>query len=198
MLIRNLLHFEILKQDLHVKTAFKFKTHWGRVLHMRIGNLTTTGSDNGLSPVRCQAIIWINAGLVLIGPLATNFSEILIEMNAFSSKKMHLKMTSAKWWLFCFGLNVLSDVHGFTKKNKKAESLYSCHLTGMVILNVKIRWLIWWHNSAQKIMHAIISCFVVVRHWSIISISFRVTLLTGTWTIIWFLQGQSRNPGGYG
>ena len=45
------------------------------------------GSDNGLSPGRRQAIIWTSVGILLIGPLGTNFSEILIEMYAFSSKK---------------------------------------------------------------------------------------------------------------
>ena len=38
-------------------------------------NTTTIGSDNGLSPSRHQAIIWINAGILLIGPIGTNFSE---------------------------------------------------------------------------------------------------------------------------
>ena len=38
------------------------------------------GSDNGLSPGWRQAIIWTNAGILLIGPLGTNFSEILIEI----------------------------------------------------------------------------------------------------------------------
>ena len=33
-------------------------THWGRVTHIRISNVTIIGSDNGLSPGRCQAIIW--------------------------------------------------------------------------------------------------------------------------------------------
>ena len=45
-----------------------------------VGNLTIIGSDNGLSPGRHQAIIWTNAGILLIGPLGTNFSEILIEI----------------------------------------------------------------------------------------------------------------------
>ena len=36
------------------------------------------GSDNGLSPNRHQAITWTNAGILLIGPLGTNFNEILI------------------------------------------------------------------------------------------------------------------------
>ena len=52
-------------------------THWGRVMHPCVGKLTIIGSDNGLSPGRPQAIIWTNAGILLIGPLGTNFSEIL-------------------------------------------------------------------------------------------------------------------------
>ena len=49
------------------------------------------GSDNGLSPGRRQAIIWTNAEILLIGPLGINFSEILIEINRFSFKKMCLE-----------------------------------------------------------------------------------------------------------
>ena len=55
-------------------------THWGRVTHIWINKLTIIGSINGLSPGRRQAIIWTNAGILLIGPLGTNFSEILIEI----------------------------------------------------------------------------------------------------------------------
>ena len=83
-------------------------THWGRVAHLCVGNLTVIGSDNGLSPGRRQAIIWTNAGLLLIGPLGTNFSEILIEILTFSFRKMRLKVSSAKWRPFCLGLNVLT------------------------------------------------------------------------------------------
>ena len=86
-------------------------THWGRVTHICIVKLTIIGSDNGLSPGRCQAIIWTNAGILLIGPLGTNFNEILIGIQTFSFKKMHLKMSSAKWRPFCLGLNVLTHWH---------------------------------------------------------------------------------------
>ena len=72
--------------------------------------LTIIGSDNGLSPDRRQAIIWTNDGLLLIGPLGTNFSEILIEILTFSFKKMCLKVLSAKRRPFCLGLNVLNLV----------------------------------------------------------------------------------------
>ena len=44
-----------------------------------------------------QAIITTNAGILLIGPLGTNFSEILIEIYSFPFKKMHLKMSFGKW-----------------------------------------------------------------------------------------------------
>ena len=82
-------------------------THWGRVTHVCVVKQTIIGSDNGLSPGRRQAIIWTNAGILLIGPLGTNFSEILIGIETFLFKKMHLKMSSAKWRPFCLGLNVL-------------------------------------------------------------------------------------------
>ena len=82
-------------------------THWGRVTHICVSEIIIIGSDNGLSPGRRQAIIWTNAGILLIGPLGINFSEILIEINTFSFNKMHLKMSFAKWRLFRLGLNVL-------------------------------------------------------------------------------------------
>ena len=47
-------------------------THWGRVTHICVSELTITGSDNGLSPRRRQAIIWNKAGLLLIEPLIRN------------------------------------------------------------------------------------------------------------------------------
>ena len=86
-------------------------THWGRVTHICTGKLTIIGSDNGLSPERCQAIIWTNAGILLIGPLGTNFNEILIEIQTFSLKKIRLKMSSAKCCSFRLGLNVLIQIN---------------------------------------------------------------------------------------
>ena len=46
-------------------------THWGRVMHILVSKLTTTGSDNGLLLGRNHAIIWTNAGILLIGHLRT-------------------------------------------------------------------------------------------------------------------------------
>ena len=78
--------------------------------HICVGNLTIIGPDNGLSPGRRQAIIWTNAGILLIGPWGTNFSKILIGIQTFSFKKMHLKISSAKWRPSCLGLKVLIEI----------------------------------------------------------------------------------------
>ena len=93
--------------------------------YMCVVKLTIIGSDNGLSPGRCQATIWSNAGILLIGRLGTNFSEILIGIQTFSFKKMHLKMSSAKWRSFCFGLNVLSSKNISTSRSKSWCFLFS-------------------------------------------------------------------------
>ena len=57
--------------------------------HICVCKLTVIGSDNGLSHERRQAIIWTNAGILLIWPLGTNFrsninrnTTIFIEENA--------------------------------------------------------------------------------------------------------------------
>ena len=81
-------------------------TQWSQVTLICINGITIIDSDNGLSPGQCQAIIWTNAGILLIGTLGTNFCEILSEIHTFSFKKMHLKMSSAKWRAFCLSLNV--------------------------------------------------------------------------------------------
>ena len=62
-------------------------------MHTCVSKLTIIDSDNGLSPGQRQAIIWTNAGILLIWPLGTNFSEknlkqnshIFIQENAFEN-----------------------------------------------------------------------------------------------------------------
>ena len=74
---------------------------------MSASKLTIIGSNNDLLAGQCQTIIWTNADILLIGPLGTNFSEILIENDTFSFKKIHLKTSSEKWRTFCLGLSVM-------------------------------------------------------------------------------------------
>ena len=79
---------------------YQFLTHCDRTTHGCDGYLTIIDSDNGFSPGRRQAIIWTDAGILLIGPLGTNFGESLVEIHTFSFKQMHLKMSSRKWRQF--------------------------------------------------------------------------------------------------
>ena len=64
-------------------------------------------SDYGLSPVRCQTIIWANVVILSIRPQGAYSNETIFKIQNISVKKMHLKMLSAKWWPCCHGLNVL-------------------------------------------------------------------------------------------
>ena len=63
-------------------------------------NQVSIGSDNGLLPIRRQAIIWTSVGLLSTGRLGTSFSEILIKIQNFSFTKMHLKISCARRWPF--------------------------------------------------------------------------------------------------
>ena len=122
--------------------------HWDRVTHICVSNLTIIGSDNGLSPGRRQAIIWTNAGILLVGPLWTNINEILIEIHSLSFKKMHLKMSSGKWRSFCLGLNVLTSniqawgvcyVHSFYRILIKMLFITQFLTHGITLINIEQR-----------------------------------------------------------
>ena len=89
-------------------------THWGRVTHICVSKLIIIGSDNGLAPGQRQAIIWTNAGKLIIGPLGTNFGGILIEILTLSFMKMRLKVSSVKRRPFFLGLNVLNHSHSIS------------------------------------------------------------------------------------
>ena len=78
--------------------------------HINVSKLTIIGSDNGFALSRWQAIIWTNAGMFLTRFLGTHFSEILNEIYTFSFKKVHLILSSGKWWPYCVSLNVLTKM----------------------------------------------------------------------------------------
>ena len=75
--------------------------------HICVGKLTIIGSDKGLSPVRHQAIIWTNAGLLLIRHTGTNFSEILIEIQTFFIQENAFENVVCEMASICLGLNML-------------------------------------------------------------------------------------------
>ena len=73
-------------------------------------NRVSIGFDNGLSPIRRQAIIYTNAGLLAIAHLGTYFSEILIKI--FFIQEDDLKYRSRNIGHFVQGeMSWLSHVH---------------------------------------------------------------------------------------
>ena len=84
-------------------------THLGQVMHISTSKLAIIGPDNGLLLGRHPAIIWTNDRMLLNKIWGTSFSEIVSEIDAFSFKKMHLKMTSGKRRPSCLVLNVLNE-----------------------------------------------------------------------------------------
>ena len=81
-----------------LKPGDAYMCHW---------NGWSLGSGNVLLPIRHQAITWTDADLLSIWTLETNFSEILIEIQMFSLKKLKLNVSSAKCQPSCLGLGEL-------------------------------------------------------------------------------------------
>ena len=122
---------------------------------MCVSEQTFTGSDNGLSPDRRHAIIWTNAGILLIRALGTNFSEILSKIHTIPFKKMYFIMSSVKWRSSFLGLNVwrydkeflhfiifeTNYIHKQINKTlKQCHRLLKMH-NKIVHLNLSWRWL---------------------------------------------------------
>ena len=146
--------------------------------HICVVELNIIGSDNGLSPGRRQAIIWTNAGILLIGPLGTNFSEILIEILLFSFKKMRLKVSSGKRRPFCLGLKVLTHwSQGMREILKKTRQiwgiwkLWPAYSPKTPNLGQN-RWCfvpcdleIWWKNNRAPLLFYFKLCAAFRTHW---------------------------------
>ena len=90
-------------------------------------NLAINVSDNGLVPVWCQAIIYTSAGVFSIGSLRTIFSGILIIIQRFSFRKIHLKCCLQNDAHFCLGLNVLTEWYW----NISVESMKTLLMLGL-------------------------------------------------------------------
>ena len=67
---------------------------------MHVTDITATPNGQQMAVVTCD---WF------IGYLGTNVSDILIEMQTFSFKKMYLKMSSVKSRAIFVGLNMLTS-----------------------------------------------------------------------------------------
>ena len=121
--------------------------------HICVSKLTIIGSDHGLLPGRRQAIIWTNDGILLIGPLGTNFNETLSVIHTFSLKKVHLKMSSGKWRPFCLGPNVFKKANMEILYKKSGPGQNGCQYVKTILEDVfldenyctliKLRTLLW-------------------------------------------------------
>ena len=140
-----------------------------------IGNLTIISQDNGLSPRRRQAFIWTNAGILLIGPLGTKFSEILIEILRVSFKKMHLKGSSAKWRPFCLGLNVF----------KLSPSSLLCFMKYHVIL---------YNISGSKGVSFFYMMLLILQQWFVANHIFFLMYILYKSFVWWILVTVSNRP----
>ena len=138
----------------------------GSISSLRPNDLTIFGSDNGFSHDRCQAIIWTNAGILFIGPLGINFIEILIEIQTFSFKKMHLKMSSGKWWSSCLGLNVFAILtnptnHKFYAFHQSLQNFDGSDPDGSTIhFDPSVRNLTRWGRSKKNDLVCDFECFL--------------------------------------
>ena len=74
------------KENDHCITMTSFRCTNSSPLMPHICVSVSIGSDIGLSPIRRQAIIWTNTGILLIEPLGTKLCETLIEIHTFSLK----------------------------------------------------------------------------------------------------------------
>ena len=111
--------------------------------HICISKIISIGSDNGFSPVPCQAIIWTNVGILLIGPWGTNFNGILIKIQQVSQKKITLKMSSGNWRLFYLNLYEFWRNHGLYHNSYQGlgpDSIKRWNLTSIGNPIVEIRW----------------------------------------------------------
>ena len=104
-------------------------------------NQVSIGSDNGVLPIRGQAIIWTSAGLLSIGPLGTNFSEILTKIQNFSFTKMHMKICE-KAVILSRERDKLRNIFRFESKLDNWAQLF--HFTTST-LNIDINTLIVWN-----------------------------------------------------
>ena len=129
------LEFECLKRKVkHTKLS-----HWGLVTHICVNYVTIIGSYIGLLPGQRQAIIWTNDKKLLIGPLRTNLSEIIIKIfiqeNVFENVVWKMLAILSQPRCANQNLNIsLHTGHGHwihhNKLNKSAFSLRHLNLEG--------------------------------------------------------------------
>ena len=129
---------KVIIQKLHTGIITFHLTHWGRVTYICVSKQTIIGSDNSLSPGQRQAIICTNAGILLIGPLGTNLSEILIEIWKCPQEiGSHLVSASMCYWY----LLALSTLNALT--HNWVALKFHCCIDFYAGNFIDLAWLLW-------------------------------------------------------
>ena len=109
--------------------------------------ITIIGIGNGLPPGCHQAITCSNAGILLIGLLATNVSEILIKIHTFPFKKIPFQNVVWKMAAFCPQcVKLLSHSYPVICWWSPLLQIMACHLFGTKPLLDPWWIIINWHN----------------------------------------------------
>ena len=144
---------------------------WGNPLRpndpLCVSNLIIIGSDNGMAPDRRQSIIRTNAGILLIGPVGTNFSESLaatMQLYEWFSPSVRPSVCPSVWHTFLTMFassyhheiswvitNDRSGVHEKGQRSKAKVTEVNTQLSGFrTVTPVWIQ--IWWWNDEQSLV----------------------------------------------
>ena len=138
---------------------------------MGVGKLTITGSENGLSPGRRQAITWTNAGILLIG-----ISEI---WSLNSHIWMTVKLTSANWLHVCLGVNELTAPISVAKHECNVTPVV-CFITLGVALTISVRPK-WVNTLRPRQDSCYFSCEFILSAWKLLCCDSNVHEISSSW-----------------
>ena len=95
-----------------IKNGCPCEKHFVNSLMPSDAYMTNIASDNGLSPVRHQAIIWTNAVILSIRPYGTYFSEIVIQNSKVFIKGNALEHIVCEMAAICYLSQCVNWTHG--------------------------------------------------------------------------------------
>ena len=117
--------------------------HSDHAMHICNSKQAIIHSDNDMSPIWCQFIIWTNNGMFLIEPSGTNFGEIWFTFQKTLFNKMSLKMSFAEEQSICLSLNVLrKDIASWLNSLSRNHDKWAVlQLSCIFLLLVRHQWI---------------------------------------------------------
>ena len=154
--------------------------HWGRVTHICVGNLTSIGSHNGMSPRRpLLSHCWNIVNWTLRNQLQRNFnrnSYIFIQEHAFEN--VVCKKAAILSWLQCvkvsipFMIKQKQDVYDYATKNNK----YTVSRLDMIYMLVQFNYL-----EMNKTLNTLHTYQQHLYWFDIVEMLGRLISFTGIW-----------------